>query len=121
MKPIHIEINDRRKVFTVREVFSSEFPNLKLEFYGKPHTEDGPHSRRLVRNSGTSIGDCRTVDRNGILVIQPGMTVADLKNHLRDTFGLEAEVYRLTGTSWEKPELEELSLEELSRPITPPL
>lgn len=100
MKTIQIEINNHRKVFAIRELFGIEFKNLKLEFYAKPNTEDGPHSEKIVRNSGFTVGDCRTENHNGMLVITPDMTVRGLKDYLRDTFGLKAEVYKWDGSSW---------------------
>lgn len=115
MKAFDFEINDRRKVFTLRELFTSKFPNLKLELYAKPHTEDGPHSDKIVKNSGLTIGDCRMVDHNGILIIDPRMTIADLTNLLTDTFGLKADVCRWTGTDWQKADSDKLTLEAFNR------
>jgi hypothetical protein len=115
MKTIQIEINNRRKVFAIRELFSNEFKNLKLEFYAKPHTEDGPHSEKIVRNSGFTVGDCRTENHNGILLIRPDMTISELKDYLRNTFGLKAEIYKLDGSSWITSDSGSISLEEFNR------
>ena len=114
METIQIEINNHRKVFAIREFFSNEFKNLKLEFYAKPNTEDGPHSEKIVRNSGFTVGDCRTENPNGMLVITPEMTVRVLKDYLRDTFGLKAEVYKLDGSSWITTDSDTMSLKEFN-------
>lgn len=112
-----IEINDRRKLFAIKESFSSGFPSLKLEFYGKPNTGNGPHSDKLISNSGLSVGDCRAVNHNGTLIITPGMTPGNLKDNLRDLYGLKAEVYKRIGDGpeWIPAENDRMSLEELDR------
>lgn len=115
METLQIEINNHRKVFAVRELFSTKFSNLKLEFYAKPHTDDGPHSEKIVRNSGFTIGDCRTENHDGMLVISPEMTVDELKDHLRNTFGLHTEVYKLSDSSWQIADSGGLSLRELNQ------
>lgn len=101
MKAIQFELNNNRKVVAIQEFFNSEFPNLKLEFYAKPHVNDGSHSSKIVSGNGRTIADCRTVDNDGMLVIQPGMTTSELKDYLRDTFGLKAEVYKRSNKKWE--------------------
>lgn len=115
MKAITIEINDHRKAYTVRELFSSLFTNLKLEFYAKPHTSDGPHSDKIVTNSRLTIGDCRTVDYNGMLMIDPEMSTSEFKDNLLQTFGLKAEIYHWSGVSWQPIDSGSQSLEEVNR------
>ncbi len=115
MEKIQIEINNHRKVFSVRELFTQKFNNLKLEFYAKPNTEYGPHSDKIVRNSGFTIGDCRTSNHNGVLTILPGMTVQELKDYLNGTFGLRVEVYKLADSSWQIIDSGSDSLEELNQ------
>lgn len=114
MKAISVEINNRRKVFTIRELFNNEFPSLKLEFYAKPHTADGPHSDKLVVNNRLTIGDCRTVDHDGVLVIDPAMTTGELKRQLSDTFGLKGEIYQWNGSTWKMADSGKQSLETFS-------
>jgi hypothetical protein len=50
-----------------------------------------------------------------MLVITPQMTVMELKDYLRDAFGLKAEVYKWDGSSWIIGDSGSISLEELSR------
>lgn len=115
MKAISIEINDRRKAYTIRELFSNLFPNLKLEFYAKPHTSDGPHSDKIVTSTRLTIGDCRTVDYNGILIIDPDMSTGELKDNLLQTFGLKAEIYKWSGSSWQPADSGRESLATFNR------
>lgn len=115
MEAIQIEIKNDRKVFAIRELFTNKFKNLKLEFYSKAQTEDGSHPGEIVRNSSFTIGDCRSGGQNGILLIKPEMTAVELKNYLRDTFGLEAEVYKWADTSWQRIDSGEMTLEKINR------
>jgi hypothetical protein len=115
MEAIHIEINNHRKVFAIRELFTNKFKNLKLEFYAKPHTDDGPHSDKIVRNSSFTIGDCRTGGHTGMLTVKPEMTALELKNDLRDTFGLEIEIYKWVDASWQIIDSNDMTLEKLNR------
>lgn len=115
MEAIQIEINNHQKVFAIRELFTNKFKNLKLEFYAKPHTEDGPHSGKIVRNSSFTIGDCRSGGQNGILLIKPEMTVAALTDYMRDTFGLETEIYKWADGAWQIIDSGEMTLEKMNR------
>ena len=49
-----------------------------------------------------------------MLVITPEMTVRVLKDYLRDTFGLKAEVYKLDGSSWITTDSDTMSLKEFN-------
>jgi len=101
MKALQFEINNQRKVVALKEFFSSEFPNLKLEFFAKPHVTDGPHSDKIVTANSATIADCRAHNNDGILTIEPGMTTSELKDYLRDSFGLKAEIYKRGHSTWE--------------------
>ena len=50
-----------------------------------------------------------------MLIIKPEMTAAELKNNLRDTFGLEVEVYKWVDASWQIVNSNEMTLEKLNR------
>lgn len=115
MEAIHIEINDRRKIHTIQELFNAEFPNLKLEFYAKPHMKNGPHSDKIVDNGRLTLGDCRTSDHDGMFILDPSLTTTELKDYLRDTFGLKAEIYRLFDESWQVADSGDLPLETFNR------
>ncbi len=115
MEAIQIEINNHRKVFAIRELFTNKFRNLKLEFYAKPHTEGGPHPEKMVRNSSFTVGDCRSGGKNGMLIINPEMTPSELKDYLRNTFGLETEIYRWTEESWQIIDSGDMTLEKINR------
>jgi hypothetical protein len=95
-----ITINDNRKIFAIQESFSEMFPFLKIEFFSKPNKSGGPSSKKFMRSSSKTIGECRTVHSNGTLTILPKMKVIDLEQGIRDTFGLSIQVFRKSGNAW---------------------
>jgi len=111
-----IDISDHRKIFAVQEEFSTLFPNLKIEFFGKPNKTGGAPSAELVKHPGKTVGECRTVHNKGPFQIDPSMTIADIKQSLADTFGLSVNISRKSGDKWVSLEKEGVfSLAEQNR------
>jgi len=100
MSAIKIIINNRRKVFAVKHLFSTFFPELKLEFFRKPHTSGGPHSDKTVGEDSATLADCRSVSKTGTITISPEMTVTELESCFRDIYGLKVEVFRKSPEGW---------------------
>ncbi len=94
-----IQINDHRKIFAIQEQFNQFFPNLKIEFFGKPSKVGNPPSEKLVKAAKT-IGDCRVVHNKGELTLSPSTTTFDLKQTLADTYGLSVAFLRRSGQKW---------------------
>jgi hypothetical protein len=95
-----IMINDSRKIYTIQEEFNTLFPYLKIEFFSKPHKEGGASPKRLVHNNRKTIGECRTVHKNGTVTIIPNITVSELEQNFNDVYGLSAQVFRQSGNIW---------------------
>lgn len=95
-----IEITDHRKIYRVQKEFSNLFPFLKIEFFAKPHTANGPASKKLVNHSSKTLGTCRTIHTKGILSITPNMTVSELKTIFAEVYGLTIQVSRTFGKEW---------------------
>jgi hypothetical protein len=110
---MEITINDHRKIFGIQEEFSSLFPNLKLEFFEKPHTSGGAHATHFVKHNSKTVEECRTTHNAGKIIITPGMTVVDMERNFSDVYGLKVQTYRKTDNEWLKIDTNErLSLEE---------
>ena len=108
-----IQINDRRKVYTIQNEFSKLFPNLKIEFYSKPHKSGGAAARKMVKSSSKTIGECRTVHNDGELTINPNMTISELKSYFANSYGLGIKVTAKAGKNWVEPtNVNKLSLAE---------
>ncbi len=95
-----IKIADRRKIFAIQEEFSKLFPYLKLEFFSKPHKAGAGSPKKLVKSPSKTLGECRSIHKNGSITITPAMTVCDLENSFRDVFGLSVQVFRHSGKVW---------------------
>jgi hypothetical protein len=96
---LNIAVNDRRKLFTIKEEFNKTFPYLKIEFFAKSQTVGGSPSKKLIAYSKT-IGECRTLHNKGQLIITPNMTVAEMESYFSDVFGITIHVFRKSGKVW---------------------
>jgi hypothetical protein len=107
-----IQINDHRKIFAVQGEFTKFFPHMRIDFLSKSSNLKSSAPEKIV-NSSKTLGDCRAVHAKGELTLLHSMTVADLKETLRDAYGLSVVVLRKTGTKWiETQENANLSLDE---------
>lgn len=90
-------INGVRKVSALQDEFKTEYSKLKLCFYGKPDTDNGPHSESLVTKERASLSDCRTTQNDGTITITPEMTIENLEANFRDVYSLKMEVFKKSG------------------------
>lgn len=95
-----IKINDNRKIFAIQEEFSNLFPYLRIEFFSKPHKPGGASSKKIMKHSSKTLGECRTIHKKGQITITPNMTVNDLEQCFSDIFGLGVQVFRKSGKVW---------------------
>ncbi|MDF2449949.1 MAG: hypothetical protein K0R26_2453 [Bacteroidota bacterium] len=95
-----IAINDNRKIFAIQEEFNRIFPYLKLEFFSKPHKPGAASSKKLVKHSSMTLGECRTEHNKGDITIVPEMKVCELEQNFGDVYGLGVQVFRKSGRSW---------------------
>lgn len=107
-----MQISDDRKIEEIQEEFSSIFPYLRLRFFAKPNRLNGPSSDKLVKYSKT-LGECRTIHKQGKVTITPFMKVSELEEVFRDIYGLEVQLLRRSGKAWLETSLtESWTLEE---------
>lgn len=95
-----IIINDHRKIFAIQKEFSELFPNLKIEFFTKPHQSGGSSPKKMMKHPSKTLGECRVVHTKGMLSITPGLTVADLEQNFSCVYGLSVQVFRKSGKTW---------------------
>jgi hypothetical protein len=108
-----IAINDHRKIYHIQQDFNTLFPNLKIEFYGKPNTSGGQHSDKIVDTESKTLGQCRVEHNKGEITITPHMSVNELEQHFNDAYGLAIHICKKTGNNWvEIATGNKLSLEE---------
>lgn len=95
-----IIIDDNRTLEQIREDFNARFPLLKLEFFVKPHDRNGESPKEEMLEACTTLRSLRSVNGEGALVITADMTVAEVEKAFREHFGLNAQVFRLSGKNW---------------------
>jgi hypothetical protein len=98
---MNIEINNRKKISTLQTEFNSVYPYLKLEFFSKPHPAGGASAKRFMIANSKLLGEFKTFhgDKKTITII-PSMTVKDLEQNFRNTYGLSVQVFRKSGKVW---------------------
>jgi hypothetical protein len=95
-----INIHDNRVITEIQQEFTAQFPYLKLEFFSKPHATGYGTSKRFLKTSVKTIGECRKIHDTGDFIIKPEMTVADLEQQFRDLYGLNVQLFRKSGNLW---------------------
>lgn len=100
MVNMKILIKDSRKIFAIQKEFNEQFPYLKIELFSKPHTLNGSSPKKFIKKASETIGNCRTVHKDGNISITPSMTVAELEKNFRDVYGLSVQVFRHSGNAW---------------------
>jgi hypothetical protein len=95
-----ITINDKRKIFAIQEEFNSVFPFLRIDFFSKPHKPGGGSSKKFLKQSSKTLGECRTIHNTGKISISEEMTVTELEQRFSDVYGLGVQVFRKSGNVW---------------------
>ncbi|HEY1038677.1 MAG TPA: hypothetical protein VGF30_04690 [Bacteroidia bacterium] len=111
-----ITINDKRKISAIQDKFVKIFPYLKLEFFSKAHKPGAGNPKKLLKDHSLTVGDCRSVHKDGQITIRPSMTVTDLEQRFSTLFGLGVQVFRKSGKVWlETTVTDDWTLEEQNR------
>jgi hypothetical protein len=93
-------IDNSKKIKDLQTEFHKDFPYLKLEFYKGAHQKGEASPARQQLDSEQLVGKVRSVQRAGHLLIREEMTVAELERLFVENFGLNAQVFRRSGTLW---------------------
>jgi hypothetical protein len=95
-----ITITSARKIFAIRKEFNANFPDLQIEFFGKPHAKSGAPSKKMIRNRLADISSCRNEHAEGHIEINPNMTVRDLCDIFRDRYGITVQLFCKSENKW---------------------
>lgn len=95
-----IHIDDDRTLEQIQEEFNAKFPLLKLEFFVKPHGLGGESAKEDMLEACTTLKSLRKTHGESALIITPEMTVAEVESAFREHFGLNVQVFRLSGKNW---------------------
>lgn len=100
MKPISIKATER--LAAIKEAFRDQYPYLKLEFFHHSHEPEGGNPKSDMIKRDMTVEEARREGKgeDGYLRPRPGMTVEELEMDFRDRFGLNVQVFRLSGRIW---------------------
>ena len=88
-----IQITPETKISELKASFSKRFPHLKIEFFSG-------NSRKLVGDDQLEVQDLSGRKQQGALHITGLTTVAELEKLFTHRYGLNAEVFRKSGSVW---------------------
>lgn len=93
-------INDERKISDLQQEFSRCFPFLKIEFFTVAHTKNQLSSLKDMVPKDRSIGSFRTKHNADTIVLDDNKTVFELEDEFDKRFGMNAQVFRKSGSLW---------------------
>ncbi|GIV32069.1 MAG: hypothetical protein KatS3mg030_371 [Saprospiraceae bacterium] len=93
-------ITDDKKLEDIQREFQEMFPWLKLEFYTGTYEPGHASPANQQLDPRLTIGQVRTVRKEGDLKISPDMTVRELEQKFWDQYGLLVQVFRRSGKIW---------------------
>ena len=89
-----LQVEDNMTIDELQDRFAQCFPQLRIEFYSKPHKRFAPSDRRYQLNKSDRIGNIRQNHNKGSLEIKSWQTVAKVEKELKDVYGLNAQIFR---------------------------
>lgn len=95
-----MKISDERSIQEIQTEFSELYPGLKIEFYSEVHEVHKNSPSDLLLESSNLIGDIRDIHGTKEWKIEPTHSVAEVESTLKDTFGLNAQVFRKSKDIW---------------------
>lgn len=97
---MYLIINNHRKISEIQKEFSEAFPFLKIEFFSKPHGYKAGNERRDLIKTDSTLKQIRNKNAEGKVSLLESRTVMDFEFELRETYGLNAQVFRKSGNVW---------------------
>lgn len=92
-----IPIDNTRSISSLQEAFNNVFPYLRLEF--SPGRQRGVAPSSGTKTADKLLGELRTSQQTGELLVSPQMTVADLELLFKN-YGLDVRIFRKSGRVW---------------------
>lgn len=95
-----IQINDKKKIADLQQEFNEAFPFLRLEFFRHKHLGYHGSARKDMLNPELTLKQSSRQHNEGAIVLKESMKVSELEELFRELFGLSAQVFRKSGSSW---------------------
>jgi len=97
---MHIKIHDDITLEQIKNVFSSYYPYLKLEFFSKPHMIFESSEEKCMICGSKKLKEINPTHTDAVINIQPTELVSDLENEFQERFGLPTQVFRKEKGEW---------------------
>lgn len=97
MKPMIIDIAGNTSVGQIKHQFTTMFPYLKLEFFYEDKNEK---PQLLIASNDTLLSKLQPKLREGVIVVDEHLIVADLEAQFKEEFLLNVQVFRRSGSLW---------------------
>ena len=95
-----LEIDDTKTIGDLQERFNLCFPNLKLEFYKRPHHWQQESAADLKINSKVLIASIRKNHNPGVLEIKSWHKTGEVEQYFKNLFGLNVQVFYRENQNW---------------------
>jgi hypothetical protein len=119
-----IHVHNNLVISEMQERFTKCFPNLKIEFYSKPHHFKELTPEIYLIGPNQKIGDIKVGFEQGELEIKSWYKAIHVEKAFKDGFGLNAQIFRNANGKWiqtsETDNYTIFELNDMSRP-SPPL
>ena len=109
-----IHVTGESSLKSIQQEFSKLFPNLKIEFFSKPHNAfEGTSAQYLIKETDVTLNDIKGAKHEGWIYLEPDMLVWQIEKFFQDEFHLSMQIFRRSGNVWlETSRTDNLSLEE---------
>lgn len=95
-----IQILDENTIQEVQEAFNRFYPFLRIEFFNKPQVKNELNSNSGLISANKKVGAVRKIQQSGYLSVDPERTVLEIEEELKHKFGLNAQIFRKSGSLW---------------------
>lgn len=104
------------KLKDIQQEFNEKFPYLKIEFYEGAYEVGKPTEAHRQLNPEVAVEDVRQGGAEGELNLDGQLKVAALEERFWELFGLNVQVFRLSGNLWlQTSKTDQWTLEEQNR------
>lgn len=93
-------ISDSKTVEDLQDRFNRCFPYLKIEFYREADNHLKTCSKPNLIKPNTFISDISNKSYSGIIDIKSWDKTSKVKQQLKDTCGLNVQIFRMHGDEW---------------------
>lgn len=93
-------ITNNKTIKEIKEVFNTEFPGLKIEFYKEEHENYQGSEKATQYDENLTIGDINPTKSSGEITINETDITSNIEQMFEKTFGLHVQIFRRSKELW---------------------